>query len=303
MRHMRNNYLGFTVFLFLFLVSSCKKDQVIPSYLYIPELKSNGIYSISGSDSSKIYGAKVFVNNELVGVYQTPIEVPIFAEGDQSIKTIAVIEKNGFPNDLIPYPYFEFSTNNVFLETDKTVNLTPTVDYLSTVNVDYWFEDFENPSIKFVTTDNSTGELVKTQDPELVFVDDSNGNGDNSTSGLFELNSDSAYIKSLTNENFIYKKNTNVFVEINYRNNQPFFFDIVVFTQTGQVEKIPFFQFKETVNTDGELYWNKIYLEIGSVLNTIDLLSSFEICFEMQRDNTVSNSIVVIDNVKLIKDK
>ena len=300
---MRKNYLGLAGLIFLFFVSSCKKDQIIPSYIYIPKLNSNGIYSISGSDSSEIYGAKVFVNNQLIGVYQTPVEVPIFAEGEHTIKTIAVVKKNGFPNDLIPYPYFEFSTDNVLLETDKTVDLTPTVEYLSTATVDYWFEDFENPSIKFVTTDNSTGDLVKTQNSELVFVDNSNGNGANSTSGLFEFDNDSAYIKTLTNENFNYKKNTNVFVEINYKNNQPFFFDIVVFNQLGQVEKIPFFQFKETINAEGELYWNKIYLEIGSVLNTIDLLVGFEICFEMQKDISVSNSIIVIDNVKLIKDK
>lgn len=300
---MRKNYLGLAGLIFLFFVSSCKKDQIIPSYIYIPKLNSNGIYSISGSDSSEIYGAKVFVNNQLIGVYQTPVEVPIFAEGEHTIKTSAVVKKNGFPNDLIPYPYFEFSTDNVLLETDKTIDLTPTVEYLSTATVDYWFEDFENPSIKFVTTDNSTGDLVKTQNSELVFVDNSNGNGANSTSGLFEFDNDSAYIKTLTNENFNYKKNTNVFVEINYKNNQPFFFDIVVFNQLGQVEKIPFFQFKETINTEGDLYWNKIYLEIGSVLNTIDLLVGFEICFEMQKDISVSNSVIVIDNVKLIKDK
>ena len=88
-----------------------------------------------------------------------------------------------------------------------------------------------------------------------------------------------------------------------WENNQPFFFDIVVFNQLGQVEKIPFFQFKETINANGELYWNKIYLEIGSVLNTVDLLTSFEICFEMQKDISVNKSIVLIDNVKLIKDK
>ena len=300
---MRKNYIGFAGLFFLFIVSSCKKEQVIPSYLYIPELNSNGIYSISGTDSSKIYGAKVFLNNVLVGVYQTPVEVPIFAEGEQTIKTIAVIEKNGFPNDLITYPNFDFSTDIVQLEPDKTVDLTPTVEYLSTANIDFWFEDFESPSIKFVTTENSTGDLIKTQDPELVYFDNSNNNADNSTSGLFRLDSDTAYIKSLTNENFIYKKNTNVFVEIHYQNNQPFFFDIVVFNTLGQVEKIPFFQFKETINEEGELYWNKIYLEIGSFLNEIDLLSSFEICFEMQKDNSVSNSIVVIDNVKVIKDK
>jgi hypothetical protein len=292
---MRENYLAFTSLVFLVSILSCKKEQDIPSYLYISNVKVNGIYTISGSDSSKIYGAKVFLNSQLIGVYQVPVEVPVFAEGEQNIQVIALVEKNGLSEEIISYPYYDHSENTVFLEKDSTVAFSPVVDYLPTTNVDYWFEDFDGQSISFKNSDNSTSELVITDDPALVFE----GNG----TGLFKLNFDSAYVKALTDENFIYKRNTNAFVELNYKNNQPFFFNIVIKLQSGQIQKIPRFQFKETFDNNDNLYWNKIYLEIGSVLNDIPQLQSFEICFEVGRDKAVANPIVLIDNVKLIRDK
>jgi hypothetical protein len=292
---LRKNYLAFVGLVLLIIVFSCKKEQEIPSYLYIPGVSANGIYSISGTDSSNIYGVKVFLENNLIGVYQTPTEVPVFAEGEQVIKTIALVEKNGLSEEVITYPYYDNSQNTVFLERDSMVELNPIVDYLSTANTIYWFEDFEGQSMSFKNSENSTSELVITSDPELVY--ESNG------SGLFELENDSAYIKALTDENFTYSRNTNAFVELNYKNNQPFFFNIVIKLQDGQVQKIPRFQFRETIDDNGNLFWNKIYLEIGSVLNEVAQLQSFEICFEVGKDESVANSIVLIDNVKLIRDK
>ena len=296
MKRMRKNYIALTGFILMVFIISCKKEQEIPSYLFIPDVNASSIYSISGSDSSKIYGAKVFLNNQVIGVYQTPVEVPVFAEGDQNIQIIALIEKDGFSDALIPYPFYDFTENAVFLGKDSTVKIAPVVDYLPTTNVTYWFEDFEGQGMKFINFESSTSELEITNNSEKVY--EANG------SGLFKLDKDSAYIKSLTNEEFIYTKGTNAFVELHYKNNQPFFFNVVIKLQSGQVKKIPRFQFKETVDSStGELFWNKIYLEIGSVLNIENQLQSFEICFEALRDVSVSNPVVLIDNVKLIRDK
>jgi hypothetical protein len=289
------NYIAFVGFVLLFFLFSCKKEQEIPSYIYIPNVNVNGIYSISGTDSSNIYGVKVFLNNNLIGVYQTPTEVPVFAEGEQIIKTLALVEKNGLSEEIIRYPYYELSEDVVFLARDNTVELNPVVDYFPTTNTTYWFEDFDGQSMSFKNSENSTSELVITDQPELVY--------ENNGSGLFELENASDYIKALTNENFIYSPNTNAFVELNYKNNQPFFFNIVIKLLDGQVQKIPRFQFRETIDENGNLFWNKIYLEIGSVLNEISQLKSFEICFEVGKDESVINSVVIIDNVKLIRDK
>lgn len=293
---MHKNYSAFIGIALLFLVVfSCNKKQEIPSYLFIPELKADGIYSISGSDSSKIYGAKVFLNDQIIGVYQTPVEVPVFAEGDQKIQVVALIEKDGFSDAVIAYPFYDFAENSVFLSRENTVQINPVVEYLPTNNVDYWFEDFEGQSMKFVISDNSTSEFVITNQPEKVY--------ENNGSGLFKLNNDSVYIKALTDQKFIYKQGTNAFVELNYKNNQPFFFSVIIKLQSGQVSKIPRFQFKNTINSNGELYWNKIYLEIGSVLTGIEQLKSFELCFEVNRDNSIADPTVLLDNIKLIRNK
>jgi len=296
MKRMRKNYIAFVGFVLLFLVFSGKKEQEIPSYLFIPAVNTNGIYSISGSDSSKIYGAKVFVNNQLIGVYQTPVEVPVFAEGDQKVQIVALIENYGFSDALIPYPFYDFTENSVFLSKESTAEVTPVVDYLPTTNVIYWFEDFELPGMKFINDPVSTSEFVITNEEEFVY--EQNG------SGLFDLDNDSAFIRALTDEGFRYTQGSNAFVELHYKNNQPFFFSLVLKLQSGQIIKVPRFQFKRTiVEETGEFKWNKLYLEIGSRLNVETQLKSFEISFEMERDISVANPFVLIDNVKLIRNK
>ena len=291
---MAKTLLAFLGSVLLFLFSSCKKEMDVPSYVFIPKINVSGDYSVSGSDSSKIYGAKVFLNNQLIGVYQTPVEIPVFATGDQIIKTIALVARNGSSQDRISYPYYQVSESNVFLSRDSTSNLIPTVNYFPSTVADYWFEDFSGPGISFDTTSESTANLVITTNPDEVY--------EPSGSGKFELDSETAYIKALTNKNFIYKTNTKVFVEINYKNNQPFFFDIIIHEITGQSFKIQFFMFNNTIDENGDLYWNKIYLELASTLINIPNMASYDICFEMQRDKSVSNPIVLIDNVKVITD-
>jgi len=184
---MRKNYITFSGFVFLIFLFSCKKEQEIPAYLFIPDVKANGIYSISGSDSSKIYGAKVFLNGTLIGVYQTPVEVPIFAEGDQDIQFVALIEKDGFSDALVDYPFFEFAQNSVFLTRDSTISTTPVVNYLPATNLDYWFEDFDGQGMKFVNSENSTSELDITHESDKIY--------EGAGSGLFKLGNDSAYIR------------------------------------------------------------------------------------------------------------
>lgn len=290
---MRNFYLTFAGF--ILLLSSCKKEQEIPAYVYIPKIEATGIYSISGSDSSKIYGARVFFDNQLVGVYQTPAEVPVFGTGEHSIKVSALVEKNGFFDDLIPYPYFELSETIVNLEAAQTVSIFPIVSYVPSDNVSYWFEDFENPGMSFITDPTSNADLIKTTQEELIYE----GFG----SGKFDLDAPDAYIKSISDENFFYKVGSNTFVEIDYLNNQPFYFDVVLIKVDGNTETVRFFRFNPSENEDGTPVWNKIYLEIGALLNSETQLASFEICFEVERDESVLNPTVLIDNVKLIRDK
>jgi hypothetical protein len=280
---------------FHIIFTSCKKDQDAPAYVYIPEIKVQTNYNINGSSSSKITHVKVFNGSKIIGVYELPINVPVIGQGVANIQCIPLIENNGLTANILQYIFYTASQNEIFLESDVQDTIKPIVSYVSTNSADYWFEDFNGISFDFVAGANSNAPLEITENPSEVFE----GNG----SGKFDLSSDTAYSKYLSEENFIYNSGKPAFLELNYKNNQAFFFSVILHSVNGSNFKLPIFQFTNTYNTEGDLYWNKIYIDLATPINALNNIESFEICFEMERDIAVSDPIVLIDNVKVILGK
>lgn len=287
-------FLIFSIFSSLFF-TACKKEQPVPAFVYIPNIQVNSNYIIQGSNSSQIVGAKVYNGNQLIGVYELPVNVPILSTGNVTIQCLPLVENNGLASNYINYVFYTSSNNQLSLGENSQDTIYPEVAYISNSFADYWYEDFDEVGIDFVPGPNSNAPLVITNDPDEVFQ----GSG----SGKFELPADTSYSKYLTEENFQYVPGTPAFVELNYQNNQIFFFSIILRLESGSPLKIPIYQFNPTINNEGELYWNKIYIDIATTLSGINGIDSFDICFEMTRDAVISDPIVLIDNVKVIKGK
>jgi hypothetical protein len=288
-------YILILIVSFSLSFTACKKDQPAPAYVYIPEIQVNSNYTINGSNSSEIVAAKVFNGNQLIGVYELPINVPIISTGNTLIQCLPLIENNGLASNLLNYIFYTGSSNEVFLEETGQDTIYPIVNYIPSSLASYWYEDFDGIGFDFVPGENSDAPLFITDQPDEVFQ----GTG----SGKFDLSADTAYSKYLTEENFQYISGTPAFVELNYKNNQSFFFSLILRPASGDPFKLPVYQFNSTINEEGEIYWNKIYIDIATSLNGINGIDSFDICFEMTRDISVSDPIVLIDNVKVIKGK
>lgn len=284
-------YLLISAVLLLFF-SSCKEDQIVPGYVYIPEITVNSVYNVSGSNSSRITNVKVYDGNQLIGVYELPVNVPVLSNGETTIQCLPLIENNGLNSNILYYVFYNSSLNNVDLVANKQDTIYPVVTYTSESQVDYWFEDFDGISFDFAPGPNSNAPLVITEIAEQIFE----GNG----SGKFILDSDTSYSKYLTEEYFNYSAGKPAFLELNYKNNQAFFFSLILRPVGGNVYKLPIYQFSSTYNEDGELEWNKIYIDIGTSLNELNNIGSFDICFEMERNASVSDPIILLDNVKVI---
>lgn len=281
--------------IFLSFFTSCKKEQSIPSYIYIPEIKVESIYNVSGSSSSRITNVKVFDGSTLIGVYELPVQVPILKSGELTIQCLALIENNGLTSNILAYPFYTPSLNELFLEEDRIDTIQAIVSYLSSSSADYWFEDFNGIGFGLNPGPNSNANLEITEVPSEVF--------EGSGSGKFDLESDTAYSKYLTNEYFEYKTGEAAFLELDHMNNQAFFFSLILRPNGGDPFKLPLYQFNSTANSEGVLEWNKIYIDIATSLNSINGLDNFEICFEMARNVSISEPIVLIDNVKVIRGK
>ncbi len=288
-------YFGILSILILSYFTSCKKSQNAPSYVYIPSINVASNYGVSGSSSSNITHVKVFNENQLIGVYELPINVPILDQDQATIRCIGLINNNGSASNIIDYIFYEPSANEVFLESEKLDTIYPIVEYNSSSSTDYWFEDFEGAGMAFSPGFGNVSEMIITENPAEVFE----GGG----SGKFDLSADTAYIKYITQEEFSYSPSKAIFLELDYKNNQAFFFSLILHYFDGSSDQLPVFQFKTTVNDNGELDWNKIYIDIGSILVGVNNLSNYDICFEMQRNLSVDDPIVLIDNVKVIKKK
>lgn len=276
-------------------VSSCDKSQTAPSYVYIPEIIVEANYGINGSSSSKITNVKVFNGNDLIGVYELPINVPIIDFSKTNIKCFALINNSGLSSFIQDYPFYNLSSNDLIFESEKQDTINPVVTYISTSSADYWYEDFEGAGHAFTPGTQSNALLSITENPSEVF--------EGSGSGSFDLSADTAYSKYYTIEEFNYTTGKPAYLELDYKNNQEFFFSLILRPENQADYKMPVFQFNPTTDDDGEIKWNKIYIDIGTLLNGLGVIQSFDICFEMSRNTSVSNPVVLIDNVKVIKGK
>lgn len=288
-------YFGLLGILILASFTSCKKSQPAPAYVYIPQISVNSTYGISGSSSSDITHVKVFNGNQLIGVYELPINVPVLGQNQANIQCIALINNNGSVTNILDYIFYDPSSNEVFLESEKQDTIYPIVKYNPSSTTDYWFEDFEGAGHAFTPGPGNISEMIITEDPSEVFE----GGG----SAKFDLSSDTAYVKYLTEENFSYAPSKPIFLELDYKNNQVFFFSLILHSYGGLTEQFPVFQFKSTINNDGDAEWNKIYIDLGSILNNVSSLESYDICFEAERDINVDDPMVLLDNVKVVKRK
>ena len=79
-----------TVFILLALaflsltVASCKKfegSQTIPSLIHIDSISVSGDYFVYGATTHKITDAWVYVDDQLVGVYELPTTFPVLKKG------------------------------------------------------------------------------------------------------------------------------------------------------------------------------------------------------------------------------
>lgn len=82
----------------IFIISSlisCKKTDLVPSYIHIEKIDVSTVYELYGSDSHKITDAWVYVDGDLQGIYELPATFPILATGQHTIMVRPGIKLNG----------------------------------------------------------------------------------------------------------------------------------------------------------------------------------------------------------------
>lgn len=88
-----------------FLLLGCEKAKA-PAYLHIPEWNFQSKPG-EGTGSQKITELWVYQNEQLLGIYSTPANIPIIDLNRSKIQILPGIKNNGLSDSRIRYPFFQ----------------------------------------------------------------------------------------------------------------------------------------------------------------------------------------------------
>lgn len=283
--NMHRYLLYFLIFGCLLPFFSCNKDKFkAPAAAYIVvdpvTLKTN--FTTQGSNSQKITDIWYYVGGQFKGVYPVGSIMPVVASGKTEIKLFAGIKNNGISATRLPYPFYNSITLNKDIEPGKTYTVTTEFQYNAGVFF-YYHDDFDSGAgagSYFTSAGDSS--YVITYDPSRTF----GGIGGSVFMSMSNAKPTSRMVQ--TSAFFLPSDGSTIYLELNYRCNQPFNVGII---GGGFDERTAL-----TVNTSEE--WNKIYVQLTKVVSTPPVYAGYKVFIHAEKK--VVSPQIYIDNVKLI---
>jgi hypothetical protein len=267
---------------FVFL-SSCNiinPPEQIPAYLKIDSFQlqiTNS--SLQGSNSSNITDAWVFIDNNILGVYALPAELPVLEVGQHSIRLAAAIKENGYANIRNTYPFYAPYDIDVELKSDNSINITPTIQYREDA-IFLLMENFEGSGINLAKLSGDV-DIKKTQ--STVF--------EGLNSGEISFDATTASTEIASTQEFSLKLNNNqMFLELNYKCDMEF---LVGLMDTKSLKK------NYILGVLPKKDWNKIYINLESAVSALSA-DKYKLIFQAIKPENTNTASVFLDNIKVI---
>ena len=279
--------------LIFFLTNSCLKNNPEPAWLEVNEWTLQSNVALSGSEgelSHNFSEAWVYIDDEIVGVFEVPFKIPILKSGSVNIKIYPAVKNNGISATKKIYPFMEVFEVNTILEANQTLTLNPTTRYNSITN--FWIEDFEDPLNLKIEVDQNTSAILTTptDNQDLQWF---NGN----FYGKINLNStDSSWIAS-TNEQLAIPKNREAYLEIDYYNTNSLITGVLWVSPTSIVDNTNIQLNAQPLET---VKWKKIYIDLKELIGNSPSGSNILQSLKAFLDEGKTNSEIRFDNIKVV---
>lgn len=274
---------------FIFVFFGCSNKEVIPSYIYVDEVKVQGLLN-SDIVSNNIYFLSVYVGDEYLGNFPLPALIPTNQTGDKEVRVYAGIKDNGIKSSLILYPFYEKLTFSHNFSSSRIDTLSLKFKYKDNTKITV-LENFE--------VSNIFQEKLTTSHPYGLEIDTENAKY-GSRCGKMHLEVDYPILEVATEDKYedIPIDGSAVYLEIDYKNEAIFHIGILGFDQG-----VP--KPNSVVGVNPKEDWHKIYVDVGYVINKTKYgLYSLLLGALLPRDEfgniTKDSADIYIDNVKLI---
>lgn len=282
------------VLLYLVLVgmlSACIKNNPDPSWIEVNPFVLVSNPSLSGSEGQLTKDFRdvwLYIDDQMIGCFQTPFKIPILKEGNVNIKIYPAVRNNGIATDKKIYPFMNVYEINSKLVKNQTLTVNPVTSYVN--NSNFWIEDFEDASIKIQDDPNtSLASLFISSDNLTPF------NGFNyGKVVLTEL--DSIWVANTT-EQLPIAKNKPCFMEVDYYNTNSFVQGFLALNTNGSIYQDNAGFNEQPVNT---VKWKKMYIELTELIGNSANGSNFIQTFKAKLDSLQTETFICIDNIKIV---
>lgn len=269
-------------------VPSCElinPDEQIPAFIRIEE------YTLvttaeQGIAVHKLTDAWVFVDEELVGVYELPASIPVLSAGLTKVRIEAGSRVSGLVGQRASNPFMEHFNGTLTLFPDSQLLFNPVVSYRSNT-VLKWKEEFSEPGVSLVATSLNDGDLTRVSGSEAYA----------GQSFKMSLTENQLLVECATALAYpLPAAGTPVFLEFSYRNNNLLYVGLISGTPGGVTQTSVL-----VLNPSAE--WNHVYVNLTGVLSSGTLTGAIghQVFFGFLRDDGVTGeAYAVIDNIKLM---
>lgn len=264
-------------------------DEKDPVFLVVPDFTFTTTPS-QGTDSEKFTELWIYANDNIVSVTDVPAVVPVIAEGPTEMMIMAGIKNNGIGTTRIFYPMVEPYRFVIDPANGVTDTIRPAFTYRSNVEIEQ--ADFDNSVPGFVPMNANEGEFSIVNDPSIAF--------EGNRCGLIRLDANEVYAYFKNEENFSLEPGNTIFLELNYSCNQRFAVGLISTTQGGEQKKNAVLIVNSTTSDAIVPEWNKIYVDLGLVVQQNPAAQFFEVYFEMSAESAVRPLSLYLDNIKLV---
>lgn len=261
--------------------------ESIPTYVRIDSFDFVINRTEEGSAAHGITSVWVYYNNNPVGTFDVPCQVPVITQGSSgTISVVPGITLNGLVDLQPAYPFYAFDTMTLVTNPGKVVNYTPKAKYVSVAKFPYK-EDFEvgNSFGPFYPDLSGDTTIARTIDKKYVFE----GGG----SGLIQLSDAFPTSESISNTGFSIPQGE-AYIEINYKCSVPF---EVGLYNTLTSEAIDVYEYIMGVKATDT--WKKIYIELGTFTGN-NKGYNHKVIIKSVLPEGQSNGYVAIDNIKIV---
>lgn len=281
---MNRNFFYLLGLFFLFILSACNRDEEIPAYIRIDSTSLNTDYVTEGTKSHKITDVWVYVDDQTIGAYETPVTFPLLYKGKHTLKVRAGVKMNGQSSTRVPYPFYQFHTEEVYLHEDSIITISPQVSYFPATVFD-WQEDFEGAGVSLDKSFNS--------DTSLIIINDSSAIFEGSKSAMAHLTAAKHKFECVSSSTFSISKGSPTYLELNYKSNNTFVVGIFAYSSASTEQIASIFINPKTA-------WNKIYINLTNELVQAANADSYSIFIGMVKDDGITDAKLYLDNIKLV---